>query len=76
MNEYTFLIVFAVLTIANAAVFFFTRNERRVMQKIESSILTEIDEASDVLDNFSGKLNEFHGGIKKITDMVEKSTEL
>lgn len=72
MNNENFLIIFTILSAINAAVLWFTRQNRIVIKKAEKEIASDLSEASEVLDSFYAKLNEFMNGIKEIAD---KSTD-
>lgn len=75
MNNTTFLVLFGIISILNFIVLFFTRRERKVIKEAEKVIGDDVKDASDVLDTFYGKLDEFVTGLNEISDKVKSEPE-
>lgn len=75
MNNTTFLILFGIVTLINAIIFFFTKRDRKLIQEAKKVIGDDISEASDILDKFYAKLDEFMQGINEISDKSKTEHE-
>jgi len=62
------LSIYGILTAVIILSVFVIRRERKLIQKAEKEIGDDVEKASEVLETFYGKLNEFMEGLTEISD--------
>lgn len=75
MQEIIMLSIYGILTAIIILSVFAIRRERKMILKAEKVIADDVKTASDVLDKFYGKLNEFMEGITEISDKANTESE-
>lgn len=71
MQEIIMLSIYGILTGIIILSVFAIRRERKLINKAEKEIADDVKTASDVLETFYGKLNEFMEGISEISDKAK-----
>jgi len=71
MQELIMLSIYGILTAIIILSVFVIRRERKLIQKAEKEIGDDVEKASEVLETFYGKLNEFMEGITEISDKAK-----
>lgn len=75
MQELIMLSIYGILTAIIILSVFVIRRERKLIQEAEKAIADEVKDASDILDKFYGKLDEFMLGIGEISDKAKIESE-
>lgn len=75
MQELIMLSIYGILTAIIILSVFAIRRERKMILKAEKVIADDVKTASDVLETFYGKLNEFMEGISEISDKVKTEND-
>ena len=75
MQELIMLSIYGILTAIIILSVFAIRRERKMIQKAEKVITADVKTASDVLETFYGKLNEFMEGLTEISDKATTEHE-
>lgn len=75
MQELITLSIYGILTAIIILSVFVIRRERKMIIKAEKAIADDVKTASDVLETFYGKLNEFMEGISEISDKATTEPE-
>lgn len=71
MQELIMLSIYGILTGIIILSVFVIRRERKMILKAEKVIADDVKTASDILDKFYGKLDEFMLGISEISDKAK-----
>ena len=75
MQELIMLSIYGILTAIIILSVFVIRIERKLIQEAEKVIAVDVNKASEVLETFYGKLNEFMLGIGEISDKAKTEHE-
>lgn len=75
MQEIIMLSIYGILTAIIILSVFLIRRELKMIIEAEKAIADEVKDASDILDKFYGKLDEFMQGISEISDKAKTEHE-
>jgi len=75
MQELIMLSIYGILTAIIILSVFAIRRERKLIYKVENEIADDVKTASDVLETFYGKLDEFMKVISEISDKAKTGSD-
>jgi len=75
MKEIIMLSIYGILTGIIIISVFAIRKERKLIKEAEKVITDDVNKASDVLETFYGKLDEFMTGLNEISNKSQSKIE-